>query len=418
MRHNPFYFHAQRFQSAYRSEEGHVKYLERFTERTDLLRGIEDYRVVILDANPNTFMLPHHKDADCVLVVTSGRATINLVSQERRESYNLERGDVIRVPAGTTEYVTNQDSNERLQMVKLLQSVNTPGQFREYYAAGAQHPESYLSAFSEDVLEAALNTRSDMLERFFDEQEQRDGVIVRASQEQLRALSRHAMSTGGRRGRGSSGGPISLKSQRPIYSNQYGKHYEACPEEHRQLQEMDVFVSCTDIKQGAMMVPHFNSRATVVLYVVEGNGHIEMACPRISSQSQQYRGRREYGEEEDESSGQYERVTARLSRGDVFVIPAGHPVAVVASRGQDLRLAGFGINAQNNQKNFLAGQDSIINQLEREAKELSFDMPREEIEELFGSQRESYFVPADRQSPRGRGRDHPLASILNFTGFF
>lgn len=59
-----------------------------------------------------------------------GRATINLVSQERRESYNLERGDVIRVPAGTTEYVTNQDSNERLQMVKLLQSVNTPGQFR------------------------------------------------------------------------------------------------------------------------------------------------------------------------------------------------------------------------------------------------------------------------------------------------
>lgn len=72
MRHNPFYFGSQRFQSAYRSEEGHVRYLERFTERTDLLRGIEDYRVVIFDANPNTFMLPHHKDADCVLVVTSG----------------------------------------------------------------------------------------------------------------------------------------------------------------------------------------------------------------------------------------------------------------------------------------------------------------------------------------------------------
>lgn len=191
------------------------------------------------------------------------------------------------------------------------------------------------------------------------------------------------------------------------------------------------------------MVPHYNSRATVVVYVVEGTGRFEMACPHISSQRQDYRGRREgEEEEEEESSGEFHRVSARLSPGDAFVIPAGHPIAVVASDRENLRLVGFGINGKNNQRNFLAGkrsimliddqellkfnysvfvyvgQENIIKQMEREAKELAFNLPREEIEKIFGNQRESYFVPKERQSQRGQGRDHPLASILDFTGFF
>ena len=375
--------------------------------------------MVILEANPNTFVLPYHKDAESVIVVTRGRATLTFVSQERRESFNLEYGDVIRVPAGATEYVINQDSNERLEMVKLLQPVNNPGQFREYYAAGAQSTESYLRVFSNDILVAALNTPRDRLERFFDQQEQREGVIIRASQEKLRALSQHAMSAGQRPwGRRSSGGPISLKSQRSSYSNQFGQFFEACPEEHRQLQEMDVLVNYAEIKRGAMMVPHYNSKATVVVYVVEGTGRFEMACPHdVSSQSYEYKGRREQ-EEEESSTGQFQKVTARLARGDIFVIPAGHPIAITASQNENLRLVGFGINGKNNQRNFLAGQNNIINQLEREAKELSFNMPREEIEEIFERQVESYFVPMERQSRRGQGRDHPLASILDFAGFF
>ncbi|GLT77852.1 hypothetical protein SLA2020_494070 [Shorea laevis] len=387
---NPYYFHSQRFQSRHRSEEGHVRSLERFTERSELLRGIENYRLLILEANPNTFVLPHHIDADCALIVVRGKATINFVRQERkeRESFNLECGDVLTVPAGTTVYAVNRDSNERLQIVKLLKPVNNPGHFREYYAAGAQNPESYLRAFSEDILESSLNTPIDQLERAFEQQEQRQGVIIKASQEQLRALSQRAMSAS----RKSSRGPISLKSLSPSYSNQYGKFIEASPEDHRQLQDMDVFVNYAEIKQGAVMVPHYNSRATVVVYVVEGTGRFEMACPHISSQRQDYR--------------------------DAFVIPAGHPIAVVASDRENLRLVGFGINGQNNQRNFLAGQENIIKQMEREAKELAFNLPREEIEKIFGNQRESYFVPKERQSQRGQGRDHPLASILDFTGFF
>lgn len=110
--------------------------------------------------------------------------------------------------------------------------------------------------------------------------------------------------------------------------------------------------------QGAMIVPHFNSRATVIVYVADGTGSFEMGCPHLSTQGQEYQDRRE--QEEEESGGQYHRVTARLSRGDTFIVPAGHPVAVIASQNEDLRLIGFGVNAENNQRNFLAGESQLL----------------------------------------------------------
>lgn len=71
-RNNLYYFHSQRLQSHFKSEHGHTRYLERFTEKSDLLRGIENYRFTVFEANPNTFVLPHHIDAEAVLVVVNG----------------------------------------------------------------------------------------------------------------------------------------------------------------------------------------------------------------------------------------------------------------------------------------------------------------------------------------------------------
>lgn len=119
-----------------------------------------------------------------------------------------------------------------------------------------------------------------------------------------------------------------------------------------------------------MMVPHFNSRATWVVFVSKGTGSYEMGCPHIQG-SQWQRGRREEErqwrrEEERErsderSSSRIERIAGRLSQGGVLVIPAGHPIAIMASPNENLRLVGFGINAENNKRNFLAGKLSKIN---------------------------------------------------------
>ncbi|KAH0994098.1 hypothetical protein GBA52_005581 [Prunus armeniaca] len=128
-----------------------------------------------------------------------------------------------------------------------------------------------------------------------------------------------------------------------------------------------------------------------------------MACPKFTIPASE--GEMKSQEEQaDQQSGAYVKVSGKLSLGDVFVIPAGHPVSIVAqnnnptnngNQNQNLRIVGFGINAGNNMRNFLAGQEgNIMKQMEREATQLTFG---QEMEQILTSQKQSYFVPASRR---------------------
>lgn len=58
----------------------------------------------------------------------AGRGTITLLHEERRESHDIKRGDIMRVPAGVIVYAINKASNERLRVAMLLHPISTPGQ--------------------------------------------------------------------------------------------------------------------------------------------------------------------------------------------------------------------------------------------------------------------------------------------------
>ncbi|KAK9179651.1 hypothetical protein WN943_028853 [Citrus x changshan-huyou] len=477
---NPYYFHSQRFRYRVRSDSGHMRVLQRFSQKSHLLRGIDNYRLAILEANPSTLVVPHHSDAETILVLLKGKGVITLVSHERRESFNMEHGDVISVPAGTTYYLSNQDNVDRLHVAKLLQPVNTPGQFREYYAAGGGFPESYYKVFSYDILERALNTYGlgfhktprEQLHSLFEVQQRQQGTIKRASQEQLKALSHHASSRR-RHGRGSTA-PFNLLSRKPIYNNNFGRFFEATPKDYQQLQEIDAGVTYVEINQavclseyhnhcssilseeefspsilysyhlstleyhlsgikcdtpelkddnykGGMMVPHYNSKATTIVLVVEGRGRFEMGGPLSSRWSQESQREQQEEEEEEESSRELQKISANLSPGVVFIIPPGHPIALVASPNEKLLTVGFSLNARNNQRNFLAGKINIMNQVERETMEVAFNVPARLIERVFGiNPKESYFVagPEEQQQRDEAGSGKSLPSILDIAGVF
>lgn len=69
---DPYVFNEQHFRTMARSQEGRIGVLQRFSERSELLKGIDNYRLVILEANPHTFLLPNHKDAELVFFVMKG----------------------------------------------------------------------------------------------------------------------------------------------------------------------------------------------------------------------------------------------------------------------------------------------------------------------------------------------------------
>lgn len=94
-------------------------------------------------------------------------------------------------------------------------------------------------------------------------QGQRQAIVMKASQQQLKALSWHASSNmevinGEPKIR-----PIKIARESPPYSNAFGKFFEANPEKFKQLQDMDVFVS---LKQVINNKPNDN-RAYTCVYI-------------------------------------------------------------------------------------------------------------------------------------------------------
>lgn len=87
---NPYVFdQEEHFSTSIETQEGKVRVLQRFDERSEFLEGIRRYRLSILEADPHTFALPSHGDADVVLYVSQGKKFIS--SCRHKKNSRMER---------------------------------------------------------------------------------------------------------------------------------------------------------------------------------------------------------------------------------------------------------------------------------------------------------------------------------------
>ncbi|XP_045793038.1 vicilin-like [Trifolium pratense] len=428
---NPFLFKSNRVQTLFENENGHIRLLQRFDKRSQIFENLQNYRLLEYNSKPHTLFLPQHNDADFILAVLSGKAILTVLTPNDRNSFNIERGDTIKLPAGTIAYLANRDDKEDLKVLDLIIPVNRPGQLQSFLLSGSENHQSFLSGFSKNILEASFNADYEEIERVLLEEQKKDpqhrrdlrdrrkrhqseeaNVIVKVSREQIEELSKNAKSSS-KKSVSSESEPFNLGDRNPIYSNKFGNFFEITPEKNPQLQDLDILVNAVEIKEGSLLLPHYNSRATLIVTAVEGKGEFELVGQRNENQQEQREEDEEDEEEGQERSRQVQRYKARLSPGDVFVIPAGHPVAVSAS--SNLYLVGFGINAENNQRNFLAGEEhNVISQIHRSVKELAFPGSAQQVDKLLKNQKQSYFANAqpqkwEEESQRKKG---PISSIL------
>lgn len=220
-----------------------------------------------------------------------------------------------------------------------------------------------------------------------EQQQQKQETFMEVSEEQVQSFSQH-----GEGGiwpfRGESKETTNILEKSPSHSNKFGRLQEVDFRDLRDLQDINVAVSYLNITQGGMLGPLFNSRITQISFVVNGNGIWEMSCPHLSSSSEQPR---------------YQRASARLSPGVLFIVPPGHPYLAVASKDQNLEIVSFKINAYGNERFLLAGKRNVIMQLEKPAKELSFGAAAKVVERIYGNQKLEYFFmgPQLKQQERG-----------------
>ncbi|XBH95348.1 hypothetical protein VPH35_085917 [Triticum aestivum] len=409
----PYHFGQESYREWAKSRHGHFKVLERFDH--ELLRGsIGDYRVAYLDAAPRAFLQPSHHDADEIAFVREGEGVLVLLRNGKRESFCIREGDVIVIPAGSIVYSANTHRSKWLRVVMFINPVSTPGRFQEFFLIGSgdERPQSFLSVFSDEVIQAALNTRREDVDRVFESKSKGEGEIYEASEEQIRELSR-SCSRGGRGGGGSGSEkediqPRSLTGEKPRYSNKHGRFHQITGDQCHHLRKLDMDVTLVNITRGSMTALKYTTRSTRIYVVVEGrDGYFEMACPHISSSGRSER--REHEQEREREHGQgrrseereREQVRAQIKVGSVIVLPAGHPATFVAGNDGNLALLSFGVGANNDEEVFVTGGNSVLKQLDEAAKALSFpQQARELADRVIRAQPESVFVAGPQQQRR------------------
>ena len=165
-----------------------------------------------------------------------------------------------------------------------------------------------------------------------------------------------------------------------------------------------------------MSAPFYNSRSIKIAYVLDGEGHIEIVCPHLAQGGESEHGRRggrserrsRRGEEEseEEEAGQgYRTIRARVSRGTAFVVPVGHPVVEVASRGSNLQIVCFEVQADRNEKVYLAGANNVLRKLDGAAKELAFAARAREVDEVLDAQRDQSLPDSEESGRREEQRE-------------
>lgn len=171
-------------------------------------------------------------------------------------------------------------------------------------------------------------------------------------------------------------GPFNIFSKSPAFSNQYGRLFEVGPDDEKSgLQGLNLMLTFANITNGSMTTIMYNTRATKIGLVIDGEGHFEMACPHVSSGSS------------------YQRISAKLRPGLVFVVPAGHPFVTTASNKNNLSILCFEVNAQGNKKFTFAGKNNVVSALDKNAKELAFNYPADKVDDIF-NRVEQFFFPA------------------------
>ncbi|KAI4345665.1 hypothetical protein L6164_012765 [Bauhinia variegata] len=390
---NPFYFNS--FKERYNSSMGYISLLQRFDQNNSILHGITNYRLLSFKAVPRTFVVPHITDADYIIYVMSGKLLFTLMYPDHTESYILQPMDVLILPAGALAYVANVDEKETFEVMHLVIPLNIPGQFSDVFPGAEKTPLAFYHGFSNQTLEAAFNSPiEEIYQALLGEKEEdlKPDVLMEIPEKKIQQLSHGANSSNQPNLPPSA--PFNLGNHL-IYSNDYGKVWEALPSQLPQIGEFGVAVTLTELNEGSLLLPHINSKGWLIAYVTKGDGVLEIAAPWREN-------------EDSEHYGEIQAFSSQLSEGAAFAIPPGYPFSVKSSSNSTLGILGFVINAEKNKRIFAAGAtNDVVNQIGHVAKPLIFTGTAKQVTQLLAKQKGSYIVSAQPQLKKP-----PLSSIL------
>lgn len=123
-----------------------------------------------------------------------------------------------------------------------------------------------------------------------------------------------------------------------------------------------------------MVEPHWNTMDTEIGIVLEGRGMVRVSAPSLSNAEERGEGR----------NWRYE-----VEEGDVFAVPRFYPAAEMAFNNGSLVFMGFSRMSEKNKAQFIAGEDSVLQVLNRDVLQILFNVRRTTIDQILAPREDS-----------------------------
>ncbi|WOK99844.1 vicilin-like seed storage protein [Canna indica] len=376
-----------RSRRAFRTEAGEV----RIVSGNRRWKGDQSsMHIAFVSMEPNSLLIPQYIDANLVLFVRRGEVEVGWIHKDELVEKKLKRGDVNVIPAGSSFYAVNANS-ERLQMVCCIDTSHSLSNnyHQSFFIGGGLNPTSVLAGFDIDTLTTAFNLTSEQLRPMM--RRQSGGPIVHFSRDQQQqrdwkeeeelttspwtSIQNFLKSLLGKNDvmqESTSGSETyNLYNSEPRFKNDYGWSTAIDEHDYSALANCGIGVYLVNLNAGSMMAPHFNPIATEYGVVLSGSGRIQVVFPNGTA-----------------------AMNAEVAEGDVFRIPRYYPVCQVASRDGPMEFFGFTTSAKRNHPQFLAGASSVLRSMMGRELAAAFGVSEEELRRAVEAQRESVILPA------------------------
>ncbi|EFJ21509.1 hypothetical protein SELMODRAFT_107197 [Selaginella moellendorffii] len=326
---------------------------------------------------PRALLLPHYLDASFVFLVQQGSARIGWVDQQGELlRQDLSTGDVYAVAAGSLFYLLSTHEDEELEIYGLYDTSEAIDieSIKPFFIAGKSN---LFSGFGTRLVSAAFKVSEEGVAEFLSQQPSK--AIIPTSVDAFAQLTSHlpeawswknvASFLLNKKMHGRAPRPLSLTSSKRSFANQNGCFASTGGKKLPVLRKSRLGVSFVNLKNGALLAPHWNPQAMVVGVVTNGTGRIQIAHPNGTN-----------------------ALNRRLEEGTIFVVPRYFPNCELSSRDAPLKFLGFTVSDEyhghGQLPQFLIGKSSVLDKLDMETLALSFNMPEELVASVLGAQQD------------------------------
>ncbi|KAJ0556897.1 putative rmlC-like cupin domain superfamily, rmlC-like jelly roll protein [Helianthus annuus] len=348
--------------------------------------GNGSYYLQFITLNPRALFLPVYLHSDMLFYVNSGNGSLSWmnVEKDKLQQMVLHRGDVFRLSSETVFYIQNNVVQsygyqpKKLEIYAIFPGSEVDLQTEEQLAGVYTAVNDLVLGFDDIVLQSTFRAPEELIEELRAGRERQPLIVD--GQPQACTSTWDIGSWGIRATLGTMSNDIfNVENSMKAYNifkedhdveTYFGWSVTVTSKESDALKHTKFGVFMVNLTKGSMMGPHWNPNTAEVAIVLQGEGMIQVVCPGIASETECKNSR------------------LKVEEGDVFVVPRYHPMAQISFNNNTFVFMGFKLAEKDERPQFLRGKYSLLQKLDRNVLQKSFNVKKTTIEWILSNKKE------------------------------